>query len=119
MIKAKFTLAAPLLLVTSVTAIHAQTKGMHSSKTYEFSIERRCEEGRVSCDNVLLKKLNKKTGERLKIIGATHHSKCADGFSPCRFVGYIFEKDGLRIFIDYQNIVVTRNGAEILREPIK
>ena len=115
----KLLVGALASLAIPVAAIDAEAQGMYSSKTYEFSIERRCEEGRVSCDNVLLEARNKKTSERLRIVGATHHSRCADGISPCRFIGYIFEKDGLRIFIDYQNIVVTRNGAEILREPMK
>ena len=112
-------IAALASLAIPIAAIQTEAKEMYSSKTYEFSIQRRCHEGWISCDNVLLEARNKKTGESLSVIGSTYHSRCADGISPCRFIGYIFKKNGLKIIIDYQNLVFTRNGAEILREPMK
>ena len=111
-------IAVLVALAIPLPAFQAEAKEMYSSKTYEFSIERRCQEGWVSCDNVLLESRNKKTGENLRIIGSTHHSTCADGISPCRFIGYIFKKDDLKIVIDDQNIVLIRNGTQILREQL-
>ena len=112
-------IAALASLAIPMAVITAEAKDIYSSKTYRFSIERRCQEGWVSCNNVQLEIYNKKTGENLRILGSTHHSTCADGISPCRFIGYIFKKDDLKIVIDYQNIVLIRNGTQILREQLK
>lgn len=74
-----------------------------------------CEEGSVTCDNMLLVApdlqrlgLTKPSDQRLdtspyrvKLYPAkTVHSLCKDGVSPCRFHGYSFEGAGIKGFID-------------------
>lgn len=74
-----------------------------------------CEEGSVTCDNMLLvapdlqrlwhiKPYDKsvdKSPYSVKLYSAkTKHSLCKDGVTPCGFQGYQFEGNGIKGFID-------------------
>lgn len=74
-----------------------------------------CEEGSVTCDNMLLvapdlqrlwhiKPYDKsidKSPYSVKLYAAkTKHSLCKDGVTPCGFQGYQFEGNGIKGFID-------------------
>lgn len=116
LIKITNAFAALLSLGISMTVSHAESREVFGSRTYDFLIENRCKEGSVTCDNIVLEARNKNTGELLKAVGSTHHIRCTDGITPCRFIGYIFKQKDLEIFIDNQYIQVTRKGEARLRE---
>jgi len=56
-----------------------------------FQIDLLCPEGYVTCEWVNLVEQDKTSGEVNLIRGRTVHTTCADGVSPCRFIGYRFE----------------------------
>ena len=81
-----------------------------------------CEEGHVTCDNMLLVAPDlgrllqtKQLGERqnkspyaVKLYPAkTKHSLCKDGVTPCGFQGYSFEDEDFSGFIDPSNKEIT------------
>jgi hypothetical protein len=62
-----------------------------TTENYVVTITRNCEEGNVTCNDVTYHGISKQTGEAITIKGSTKHTKCADGVTPCRFLGYEFE----------------------------
>ena len=87
-----------------------------------LNLYRDCEEGSVTCDNMLLVAPDlgrllqtKQLGERqnklpyaVKLYPAkTKHSLCKDGVTPCRFQGYRFEDNDFNGFIDPSNKEIT------------
>lgn len=62
-----------------------------TTENYIVEVESRCAEGSVSCDDVHYTGLSKVSGNRINLEGKTWHTKCADGVTPCRFLGYRFE----------------------------
>lgn len=72
----------------------------------------------ISCNDVELQLRNRITGEVDRIRGETSHTTCADGISPCRFLGYRFSKGGLIYFVSVGYIAVYDSLTEILREKL-
>ena len=87
-----------------------------------LNLYRDCEEGSVTCDNMLLvapdlgrllqtKMLGKRQDESpyaVKLYPAkTKHSLCKDGVTPCGFQGYSFEDEDFNGFIDPSNKEIT------------
>ncbi len=87
-----------------------------------LNLYRDCEEGSVTCDNMLLVAPDlgrllqtKQLGDRqnklpyaVKLYPAkTKHSLCKDGVTPCRFQGYRFEDNDFNGFIDPSNKEIT------------
>ena len=60
------------------------------TESHVIEITPRCPEGYVSCDKVGYKGIDRKTGATLALRGKTMHTTCADGVTPCRFLGYRF-----------------------------
>lgn len=60
-----------------------------NTPSFTVTIEVKCEEGNVTCDDVGYLGVSKKTGSSISLKGKTIHTKCKDG-SPCRFLGYEF-----------------------------
>ncbi|MBZ0331395.1 hypothetical protein KZO25_13845 [Halomonas sp. ANAO-440] len=84
---------------------------------YRVEIEHKCEEGVVACDDVTYFGTSNTSGNSLKIKGSTWHAACADGVSPCRFLGYVFENEGV-VYRVYESgmLTVTKESGEILVE---
>lgn len=89
--------------------------------TYEVFVQDNCEEGNVSCDDVTYISKDKKTGNAIELKGSSLHTICADGKTPCRFLGYVFEnndliyyvyEDGLLEVIDTEDKVLLREKGE-------
>lgn len=70
-----------------------------STDSFEVHIEDHCEEGEVSCDNVSLKLKNRTSGLSIILSGTTMHTRCADGVTPCRFLGYHSKDKGKSYFV--------------------
>lgn len=83
---------------------------------FKITIERNCEEGNVSCDDVTYIGINKKTGASIKLKGKTLHRTCSDGITPCQFLGYIFENNNTKYYIRDNTLYVIQNGKTILEE---
>jgi hypothetical protein len=88
-------------------------------KTPSYEIEiGSCPEGYVSCDTIPIDVKNLKTGIASSYIGGTLHTLCADGVTPCRFLGYDFTGE-IGKFHLYENgflEVSDESGQAILSE---
>jgi hypothetical protein len=69
------------------------------TKQFRIDIQRNCEEGNVTCDQVSYRGKDLKTGKSIQLSGKTIHTKCADGVTPCRFLGYEFRNRGYRYIV--------------------
>jgi hypothetical protein len=75
-----------------------------------------CEEGVISCDNVMYTGTSKKTGKSIKLRGKTLHTLCADGVTPCRFLGYEFRKGDVYYRVMEDGSLLVMQGKKILVE---
>ncbi|MBN8455624.1 MAG: hypothetical protein J5X21_16570 [Candidatus Accumulibacter sp.] len=87
------------LLGTALQAADASRKHILETEHYLVEITVRCPEGDVSCERVGYRGVNKKTGAALELRGETMHSTCADGVTPCRFLGYRFRNGKTHYFV--------------------
>ncbi|PHM35986.1 hypothetical protein Xmau_04387 [Xenorhabdus mauleonii] len=69
------------------------------TKNYDITINVRCSEGNVSCDDVVFTLLNKQKQTSLVMKGKTLNRDCITG--SCDFYGYEFKNKG-RIYKIYQ-----------------
>jgi hypothetical protein len=87
--------------------VHASLPGAaenyptHTLETERFVVEitPRCSEGEVTCQRVNYRGVSKKSGAELSLRGETMHTRCADGVSPCRFLGYRFRSGKTRYLV--------------------
>jgi hypothetical protein len=85
--------------------------------SFTITVDVRCEEGNVTCDDVRYVGTSKKTGKAIRLTGRTRHTTCADGVTPCRFLGYEFKNGATVYFLsDGGELVVERRGKTLLRE---
>lgn len=74
--------------IVLVTGSHACAANTLTTANYVVTITSRCETGNVSCDNFSYHGVSKKTGKSIDLKGSTKHAMCADGVTPCQFLGY-------------------------------
>lgn len=82
--------------------------------SYDVTIEARCEEGVVSCDKVIFRSVDRKSGKRLRLVGEDLHTRCADGVTPCRFLGHIFRHGKLSYIVWENGTFAIRRGSKVL-----
>lgn len=101
----------PLLLSQGALADTLKTKD------FRVTITNNCPEGTVVCNNVTYYGINVKTNASLKLRGRTVHTSCADGVTPCRFIGYEFFNGNYRYFVTEQgSLQVYQNGKLVLNQ---
>jgi hypothetical protein len=83
---------------------------------FEVRIEMRCAEGSVSCDKVRYTGINRRTGQSIRLDGRTLHSPCADGVTPCRFLGYVFRNGNVTYTAWENGLLSVRSGDRVLLE---
>jgi hypothetical protein len=102
-------LAAFLCTLQYVVAAELKTPN------FNITVTSLCEEGNVSCDKITYVGVNRKTGASIKLKGRTHHTTCADGTTPCKFLGYVFNNGNIQYFVSEDGyLLVTRNNHEVL-----
>lgn len=62
-----------------------------TTRTFTITINVRCTEPVVGCDDVDYLGINRKTGKAIRLKGKVLMSICADGVTPCHFQGYQFK----------------------------
>ncbi len=106
-------LAASLWGVPSLA--HA---GTLTTASFSIQIQVKCAEGNVVCDDVRYEGKNRRSGQSLVLQGQTMHSLCADGVTPCRFLGYEFRNGPFRYLVfESGGLRVTRGNKVLVDEP--
>ncbi|WP_250464796.1 hypothetical protein [Microbulbifer litoralis] len=100
-----FLLAIPVFADTLVT------------ENYTIEIQQNCGEGNVTCDDVSYHSKSHKSGNQLRLKGKTLSRMCADGVTPCQFLGYEF-KNGNTTYtvLDSGRLLVEQNGKTLVDE---
>jgi hypothetical protein len=87
------------------------------TKDFRVTITNNCQEGEVVCNNVTYKGVNVNTNASIQLQGRTVHTLCADGVTPCRFVGYEFSNGNYRYLVTEEGrLQVYQNGKIVLNQ---
>jgi hypothetical protein len=103
-----------LLLVLSAFTSAQQL----DTPNYKVEIQQLCPEGEVQCQQVLYKGTSKVSGASIELTGTAWHSLCADGVTPCRFLGYQFKNGRIRYLVHESGLlqVIGSSGKVLLQE---
>ncbi len=102
-----------LLTLVSTSAVASTL----TTSSYNVTVSQNCTEGNVTCDDVSYKGVSRKTGKSIELNGTTMHSMCADGVTPCRFLGYEFVNGDITYKVLESGILqVIRGDSEVLLE---
>lgn len=109
------------LLPLSLTALGLLGTGAIAetlrTENFNVEIERHCPEGTVVCNTVSYQGTNINSGASIRLTGRTVHTLCADGITPCRFIGYEFRNGDYRYVVTQDgNLRVSRNHTLLLEE---
>jgi hypothetical protein len=85
-----------------------------TTKGFKIDIQVNCAEGNVTCDRVSYRGRDLKTGKSLRLSGKTIHSLCADGVTPCRFLGYEFRKRNYLYVVNEGGLLQVYKGGKLL-----
>lgn len=114
--KAWFSRFSLLSIVVLCAAKVAQAETL-KTENFQVVITRNCPEGYVACDDVSYSGTNLSTGSTIDLTGRTLHTTCADGVSPCRFLGYEFRNGNYRYVVTQEgDLQVYRDGQQLLNE---
>ena len=111
----------PLLrnLLNAADATSTSTAGGDVLLTPRFRIvlKRLCPEGSVTCDRVSYRGEDRRSGAAIILIGSTVHHPCADGQTPCCFLGYRFANGKVVYAVSDDGVLtVTQAGRVLLEE---
>lgn len=112
--------APPLAFALSLALPGAQAQDtlVLDTPRYEVRIDVQCDEGSVSCDRVHYRGLSRQSGKALSLRGSTAHTTCADGVTPCRFLGYEFTNGATRYFVSDEGELVVSRGERVLVQEV-
>lgn len=111
MVKKKTCLLLGILFAWALTPAAAATL---ETASFVVTIDVRCAEGNVTCDNVMYTGTSKKTGKSITLRGRTMHSTCADGVTPCQFQGYVFRRGHASYTITQGDDLIVMQGEKTL-----
>lgn len=102
-----------LTLSASASCFAASVQTL-DTPSFKVKIEVQCDEGEVSCNKVLYTGTSKKSGQAITLKGMSLHTKCADGKTPCRFLGYQFKSGNILYQVFDEGILLVKNGDKVL-----
>jgi hypothetical protein len=106
------------LVLGTVVGLFCLTEGAIAdtltTKQFRIEIQVNCEEGNVTCGRVSYRGQDLKTGKSLRLSGKTIHSLCADGVTPCRFLGYEFLNRNYRYVVMEGGILKVYKSGKLL-----
>lgn len=82
--------------------------------SYELKMDSRCVEGEVSCSQYTLQGRERHNGEPLMLQGRSMHTTCADGVTPCRFLGYRFDQPERSFLITEDGLLNIYHGDSLI-----
>jgi hypothetical protein len=88
------------------------------TKNHRVIITRNCPEGSVTCNNVSYYGLNFRTGTSIRLKGKTLHRLCADGVTPCQFLGYEFFNGNTRYVVGTDGSLRVTQGKRLILQEI-
>lgn len=84
---------------------------------FRVQVERHCPEGTIVCDRVSYVGQDRRSGASLRLTGSTDYRLCADGLTPCQFLGYRFRNGSVVYEVrDDGRLRVLQGGRLLLEE---
>ena len=84
---------------------------------FRVEVERHCLEGTIVCDRVSYVGQDRRSGASLRLTGSTDYRLCADGLTPCQFLGYRFRNGSVVYEVtDDGRLRVLQGGRLLLEE---
>ncbi len=102
-----------LASICLLSALAAQADTL-TTPSFVIQIKTHCAEGNVSCDNVTYVGTSRKSGKAVSLRGRTLHRLCADGVTPCRFLGYEFKSGDIRYQVLESGDLIVIQGQKVL-----
>lgn len=103
-----------LLPIAAVMFAQAASAGTLMTPNFQVQVSRNCGEGSVTCDNVSYTGTNIHTGATIQLKGRTLHTICADGVTPCRFLGYQFRNGEYTYIVTQDGRLIVEQGEQLL-----
>ncbi len=104
------------LLLLSLFFFAGQASAALTTPSFVIDVKSHCEEGMVVCDKVTYRGTSKKSGESIQLAGKELHTTCADGVSPCRFLGWRFVHGETTYTVLEEGVLIVEQGNKILLE---
>lgn len=82
--------------------------------SFDITIDVRCREGVVGCDQVHYTGVHRQTGRSIELVGQERHTRCADGVTPCRFLGYVFKNGDVSYAVWDDGTLSVKRGERVL-----
>jgi hypothetical protein len=101
-----------LLVVASSVSAKGVVVGELVTDNYHVTITDHCGEGSVTCNHVTYLGVNRKSGNPIQLTGATMHTMCADGKTPCRFLGYQFKNGDVTYYVMEEGVLRVVKGSK-------
>ena len=84
---------------------------------FRIMITRHCAEGMVMCDQVSYRGEDRETGASITLMGSTLYRFCADGVTPCQFLGYVFHNGSTTYEVSDSGLLrVVQENRNLLEE---
>lgn len=88
-----------------------------TTSNYIVEVIQNCEEGVASCNDVTYIGTSKRSGDSIELTGQAWHATCADGVTPCRFMGYIFKNGDITYLVEQIGVLrVMKNDTVLVEE---
>jgi hypothetical protein len=89
-----------------------------TTPSFRITVEARCPEYDVSCDDVRYIGVSRRSGKSLTLIGRTVHTTGADGVTPSHFLGYEFKSGSITYLISEGGELRVTRGSKLLIEEL-
>ncbi len=109
-------IALGLLLGLGLPPLPSLAQEVLLTPNFTVTITRNCPEGVVVCRDVSYVGVDRRSGAGIRLRGETVHRLCADGVTPCQFLGYRFRNGNYLYQVIDQQLQVYEHGRLILNE---
>lgn len=104
---------ASLFAIVLLSALGAPASTL-TTPSYRITIEVRCPEYNVACDDVRYVGVSRKSGKSITLIGREVHAFGADGVTSSHFLGYEFRNGSTTYFVGEDGELRVTSGSKIL-----
>jgi hypothetical protein len=103
-----------LLVIVLLSAAISSLADTLTTPSYKVTVEVRCPEGNVTCEDVRYIGVSRKSGKSITLTGRTVHTTGADGVTPSHFLGYEFRSGRTTYFVGEDGELRVTRGSKIL-----
>ena len=93
--------------------IKTKTRELLTDK-FKITIEDNCGQEDVACNNVTYVGINRASGKSISLKGSTAHTTCADGVTPCKFLGWTFKSGKITYFVTEDGELTVRDNNKVI-----